>query len=299
METIDIEKAVAELNPPREQKEISFIVKDDFEKNLPQIISNCEELKIWAIETTAADKSLILQSQEDFDKAEKRCADINRIIKTIDQKRKEVKKAYNEPYEVFEGKLKEVTATLNEARDNLWGQIKAAENEEKQKKESELRVFWENLNSDTLGGYRSWEQIFNPKWLNRTTKREVAENEMRDIFSLTVSDVAAIKALYSEFQVSLIDYYKQGHSISEVIAYNNRLNEQNKALSAEKTEERANIRPEEEKAVKAEISTSEQTEEETLTIDFRVYATRTQLSALKEFLISKNIKYGKVPTKGE
>lgn len=296
METIDIEKAVAELNAPREQKEISFIVKDDFEKNLPQIISNCEELKVWAIETTKADKALILQSQEDFDKAEKRCADINRIIKTIDTKRKEVKKAYTEPYEVFEGKLKEVTATLNEARDNLWGQIKAAETAEKEAKETEYRTEWESLES---AKYRSWEQVFNPKWVNRTTKREAVRQAISELAEITMADIGAIRTLNSDFEVSLIDYYKQGHSISEVIAYNNRLAEQNKALSAEKTTERTNSHPEEEKPVKTEISASEQIEEETLEIDFRVYATKTQLQALKQFLVTNKIKYGKVPTQGE
>lgn len=298
MENIDIEKAVAELETVKEPSEISFIVKDDFVKQLPEILSNCEQVKEWAIESTKADKALILTTDEDYAKAEKRCADINRIIKTIDTKRKEVKKEYNAPYELFENKLKEVILVLNEARDNLWGQVKAAENEEKKKKESELRVFWENLNSDTLGGYRSWEQIFNPKWLNRTTKREVAENEMRDIFSLTVSDVAAIKDLHSEFKVSLIDYYKQGHSLSEAIAYNVRLCEQNKALSKETPTGQADTRPVEETPVKTEILASAEEQEEVVEIDFRVYATKTQLQALKQFLINNKIKYGKVP-KGE
>lgn len=298
MENIDIEKAVAELETVKEPSEISFIVKDDFVKQLPEILSNCEQVKEWAIESTKADKALILTTDEDYAKAEKRCADINRIIKTIDTKRKEVKKEYNAPYELFENKLKEVILVLNEARDNLWGQVKAAENEEKKKKESELRVFWENLNSNTLGGYRSWEQIFNPKWINRTTKREVAENELREIFSLTVSDISAIKALDSEFKVGLIDYYKQGHSLSEVIAYKTRLDEQNKALAAVTPTEQANTRPAEETPVKTEISASAEEQEEVVEIDFRVYATKTQLQALKQFLINNKIKYGKVP-KGE
>lgn len=298
MTEINIEKAVAELEPQKTPKEISFIVKDDFVKNLPQILSNCEELKAWAIETTEQDKTLILSSDEDYQKAEKRCADINRIIKAIETKRKEVKRAYNEPYEVFEGKLKEVVQTLNDARDNLWGQVKAAEEQEKAEKEKGYRKFWENLNSDTLGGYRTWEQIFNPKWLNRTTKHEAVENELREIFSLTVSDISAIKALDSEFKIGLIDYYKQGHSLSEVIAYKTRLDEQNKALAAVTPTEQANTRPAEETPVKTEISASAEDQEEVIEIDFRVYATKTQLKALKEFLINNGIKYGKEP-KGE
>ena len=297
MTDIDIEKAVAELQK-EEPKEISFVVKDDFVKNLPQILSNCEELKAWAIETTEKDKTLILSTDEDYKKAEDRCAEINRIIKAIDTKRKEVKKAYNEPYEVFERKLKEVTETLNAARDNLWGQVKSAEEKEKAEKEKYFRTFWANLNSDTLGGYRTWEQIFNPKWLNRTTKREAVANELRDIFLFTVSDVSAIGALNSEFKVSLIDYYRQGHSLSETIAYNARLCEQNKALSAKPPVEQANARPAEETPVKTEISASAAEQEEVIEIDFRVYATRTQLQALKDFLINNGIKYGKVP-KGE
>ena len=103
----NIERAVAELEAAERHGEISFEVKDDFVKQLPEILSNIEAVKDWAIATTQHDKTLILETDEDFENAKTRCADINRIIKAIDGKRKEVKDEYNKPFKVFEDKLKE------------------------------------------------------------------------------------------------------------------------------------------------------------------------------------------------
>ena len=120
-----------------ETRTVEFMVQGDFVKNLPQILSNVQEIKVWAEEQTRLDRSLILQTDEDFDNGRKRCATINKVIQSIEAKRKDVKKAYNEPYEIFEKSLKEVTTVLTEAKDNLWGQITQAENDAKARKEAE------------------------------------------------------------------------------------------------------------------------------------------------------------------
>ena len=87
---------------------VEFSVSTDFISNLPQILSNIEEVRQWAVSQTETDRSLKLVSDEDFDTAKKRCAEINKVVQRIDDKRKEVKKAYTEPYDIFEKKLKEV-----------------------------------------------------------------------------------------------------------------------------------------------------------------------------------------------
>ncbi|MBR2870700.1 MAG: DUF1351 domain-containing protein, partial [Clostridia bacterium] len=97
----NFEQAIEQLNSVAVvPSSIEFTVQEDFINNLPQIISNVEQLAVWAKAQTEADKNLILTSDDDFDKAKKRCADIKKVVKSINDKRISVKKAYSQPIDI-------------------------------------------------------------------------------------------------------------------------------------------------------------------------------------------------------
>nr|DAK85882.1 MAG TPA: Protein of unknown function (DUF1351) [Caudoviricetes sp.] len=275
-------------------KTVEFTVQGDFVDNLPQILSNVKEIKKWAEEQTALDRSLILQSDEDFENGKKRCAAINKVIQSIEAKRKDVKKAYNEPYDIFEKSLKEVTTVLTEAKDNLWGQITQAENEAKTRKESEYRTYFENTGLK----FRTWAQIFDKKWLNKGKDDKAVKAEIDEIVSKCNEEGAALQSLNSEFITALLQYYADGHSLGDTITYNTRLGEQKRAQEEREAQARANTRPTEETPKTPQFERVEPIEEEILTIDFRVKCTATQLQALGQYMKQHDIIYGRVP-KGE
>lgn len=292
----DIEKSLSTIE--REKQEISFEVKEDFVKELPQILSNCKQLKQWAINQTANDKTLILVTDEDYDNAKKRCAEINKVIKQINDKRLQVKKQYIAPFEIFEKEVKEVSEVLSEAKDNLWTQIKESQEKEEEAKYELLKEKWEEITKDNQ--YRTIKDIFNSKWLNRTVKIETAEKEMRDIQEQILSDIAVIKTLSTEDEIILIENYKDGHSLKEVLFYAERLKQaRQKQQELQNTQKQATESKEEKQAVENQIPPQSQTDSiETLVIDFRVECTREQLRDLGQYMKENGIKYGKVP-KGE
>lgn len=277
-----------------ETRTVEFMVQGDFVKNLPQILSNVQEIKVWAEEQTRLDRSLILQTDEDFDNGRKRCATINKVIQSIEAKRKDVKKAYNEPYEIFEKSLKEVTAVLTEAKDNLWGQITQAENEAKARKEAEYRTYFERAGLK----FRTWAQIFDKKWLNKGKDDKTVYAEIDEIVRKCNEEVSAIQSLNSEFITALLQYYADGHSLGDTITYNTRLGEQKRLIEQRKAQEQVNTPPAPETAKNDNYARVEPIEEEIVTIDFRVQCTSTQLQTLGQFMRQHGIKYGKVP-KGE
>ena len=291
----NFETAIAKLNEQEHiPQSIEFTVQEDFVNNLPQIVSNLAQIKAWAIQQTEEDRTAVLLTDEDFDNARERCAKLNKIIKLIEDKRKEVKKAYNQPYEIFEKATKEVTAVLSEARENKWSQITKAEEEAKEKKKQRLREYWEKLNSEAIGGYRTFEQIFDSKWLNKGMKIETACAEMDKIFESTLADIDAIRSLNSEFQVSLIEHYKAGHGISEVIAYNNRLNAQKQA----EIERGKDIQPNTQPMAKIEElhENNDPTEEteEIRRVEFWVEGTPDKIKALGQYIRDNGLKYGRI-----
>lgn len=275
-------------------KTVEFTVQGDFVDNLPQILSNVKEIKKWAEEQTALDRSLILQSDEDFENGKRRCATINKVIQSIEAKRKDVKKAYNEPYDIFEKSLKEVTAVLTSAKDNLWGQITQAENEAKTRKEAEYRAYFESKGFK----FRAWAQIFDKKWLNKGKDDKTVKAEIDEIVKHGAEEVAALQSLNSEFITALLQYYADGHSLGDTITYNTRLGEQKRAQEERKAQEQANTRQPEETPKTPQFERVEPIAEEIITIDFRVQCTATQLQTLGQFMKQHGIKYGKVP-KGE
>lgn len=291
----NFETTIAELNQEQHiSRSIEFTVQEDFMKNLPSIVSNLAEVKAWAEEQTKADRNLLLVSEEDFENAKERSAALNKQIKLIEDKRKEVKKEYNRPYEIFEKAAKEVVSVLTTARENLWGQVKKAEEEQQEQKKQLLKEEWEKLNSGTIGGYRTFAQVFNPKWLNKGAKIESVFDEMKALFEASVSDVTAIRCLNSEFEVSLLEYYKDGHNVSEVITYNNRLNEQKRLKFQQEEQSRINTQP---KAENANLTAKNERGgelEEKIRMEFYVECTNEQLSDLGRYMRENGIKYGRI-----
>lgn len=288
-----LETAVAELEAAKKSvpQKIEFTVQD-FADKLPTILSNAQELIQWAKSRTEIDRNLILRTDEDFDQARTRCAQLNKLIELIETKRKEVKRVYIKPYETFESEIKKATAILTEAKNALWGQVQDAEAKIKATKEEAYREYW-----NTLGvTWRTWEQVFDKSWLNKTASFEAVKKKIDKIAQDINADADVIRALQSEFVVELLDYYSSGATLAEVVAKNNALVSRKIALETAKgvssvceqtTAENGNLPP--------KLAPRDEKEEE-MQIDFRIWATASQLKGLKQYLLNNKIKYGKVPT---
>lgn len=298
--TTTMESALAELEVAQKKmpQKIEFVV-EDFTKNLPEIISNCKNLQAWAQEHTELDRSLVLTTEEDFEQARTRCATLNKIKEQVDAKRKEVKKLYTQPYDVFESEIKKVINTLQTARDNLWNQVTVAENEIKQKKENEYKDYWTSKGITE----RKWEQIADKRWLNKGMSSENVKKSIDEIADSIKSDVETIKSLGSPFEVELLAYYERGYALGDVVKHNIDLQARQKALEAAKVAAQSSSRPEPSEATVPENpvpsdaeTNNRQTEDAVKIVDFRIWATSEQLKKLREFLVSCQIKYGRVPT---
>ena len=272
----------------RQTGTMEFLVDGSFVQKLPEILSNVKELKAFAEEQTRLDRQLVLVTEDDFKAAQSRCADINRVITDIEGKRKQIKRAYMKPYDTLETALKEVTNILSTARANLWSQIQVAENAIKTEKEERLRAYWESKHCE----YRTWEQIFNSKWLNKTTKIKDALVAMDEAEKQCESDIATIKSVCdAEVEKAAVYHYKQGATLNETLSYAMQYRAE---LDREKQAETSTETKETEAEQPKVTAEQEKPSEETFAVDFRVYVTAGQLAELKKFLIAKGIRYGRV-----
>lgn len=224
-------------------------------------------------------------------------AKLNKLKDAIENKRKEVKKAYLEPYEAFEKQIKELVALVDAPILAIDKQVKDYEQRKKAEKRAEIEAFYAE-NVGDLAELLPIERIWNDKWLNATAKMSEICDSINTAIQRTRSDLQTIADLKSEFELQIKDTYLRTLDLSSALNEKTRLEEQRRKLAeyeAQKAQAVAGANPETTQALKPaqEAATSA---EDVVMIDFRVWATQKQLEALKAFLNSNNIKYGRVPT---
>ena len=214
---------------------MEFTVTTDLSKLQPQVIeANFEETRKW-LENALAPFSAMVVSENEIADAKKKRAEINKVKTALDEKRKSVKRQWVAPYLTWEKKVNELIALCDTAANNIDEQVKGFENSAKEQKKAELESFFkENASSADVDFYITFEQIFNPKWLNSTVKIETAKEEIDKIIQETVDDLVTIADLESDFAEELFLVYKETHDIKKVLAKNKALGEIKAVSSAQK-----------------------------------------------------------------
>lgn len=103
-------------------------------------------------------------TDEEIPEAKKRMADLNRLKKNIEDKRKEIKKEIAEPYMQFEAQIKPIVQRIDEVRGKIDVQVKDYERIRDEKKQKEIQDWW--AANGTKGV--SIQLVWDPRYLNVT-----------------------------------------------------------------------------------------------------------------------------------
>lgn len=293
--------------------EVNFELKTDLEPIQNFVLeANFNECKT-ALEKMLQPYVSMIVSEHEISAAKKDRAKIRAMTANIEAYRKTVKKVYMKSYEKFEIKCKELVALCDNASDNIDKQIKEFEESRKQEKLDKLKSVFEESICD-MKSFLTWEDIFNPRWLNVSYPLDRAETEICAAISNCRKDVDAIRTLSSEFIPALLSLYRQNHDIGACI-------KKNAELVALKYEENAReLENEDKKATyvtdsgirnttpfhnenEAELVQKSQEAQghdctQKFELDFRVYVTKAEMQKLRSFLYENNIIFCRVP-KGE
>lgn len=106
----------------------------------------------------------LIFTDEEIPEAKKRMADLNRLKKNIEDKRKEIKKEIAEPYMQFEAQIKPIVQRIDEVRGKIDVQVKDYERIRDEKKQKEIQDWW--AANGTKGV--SIQLVWDPRYLNVT-----------------------------------------------------------------------------------------------------------------------------------
>lgn len=211
-------------------EELSLISRQE-----PGIVAldNFEELKL-ALQSYLEGYKTIVYTPENIKDAKEDKKALSKLKKSIEDKRKEIKKIYMMPYEIVEAQAKELVALIDEPLKLIADFICGEEDAEKEIKKKEISLFYES-HSQTLGDLA--ETVFsNPcfydkKWENKTTTVKTYQNEIAEKVSKVSKDIETIKASGGKFTGSLIDKYLENLSMDGLAEYKSSLISKESAVS--------------------------------------------------------------------
>ena len=199
---------------------------------LRRIQWNKEELEV-AVRAKIANYENVVYTDEKIKEAKSDRAELNKLLKAIEDRRKQVKKIINEPYAVFEAELKEITALINKPVSLIDQQVKAYEGRQKEEKKAAIKSIYDE-SIGNLAQVLPFEKIFDVQYLNQTFKMSVAEEEIKEKITRVRTDLETIDSLESKYKLNAKDMYIKTFDLSKALAENKRLADLEEKLEADK-----------------------------------------------------------------
>lgn len=190
-------------------------------------ITNFDELKTELVGALQEYK-LFTVNENTYQEAKTKRANLNKFDKALQDARKDIKKQYLEPYENFEGQIKQLSSLVSEVSSSLDNAIKEIEEREKNAKRLEIELFYRELQIPV-----PLDKIYKKEWENKTYKmvditKELAElkakvdSELSYISEHIANDDIILKAQVKSRYLDTLDLIK---SIEEETEKNKKIKE--------------------------------------------------------------------------
>lgn len=239
-----------------------------------KIVFNHEELKTEIAEAVQKYKNIVY-TDENIGAAKEKRAELRKFVEGLEERRKIVKKLCMMPYEEFDGKMKELTALVNEPINLIDSQVKDYENRQKAEKQLVIQTIY-HTKIGILKELLPLSALWNDKWLNATYKIADIRKEIEEKIDKAGDDLAVIIDMGSEFGLEMQDKYLQTLDLGEALKEKSRLEEQKKRLYAYGTTSQGHTE---------DTPYPPDTEK----ITFTVIVTKEQKAALRQFFLDNAI----------
>lgn len=230
-ETVEAEvvSEVAVAQPTKMEFRLINPTEDGF---LRVIKWNKEELEA-AVRQKIANYENVVYTEDNMKQAKADRAELNGLIKDIEDRRKIVKKIINEPYNMFEAELKDILALIQEQVGLIDKQAKAFEDQQKEEKKAKIRAAYDEVIGD-LESVLPFDKVFDSRYLNQTYKLATAQVDIKSKVEKVRTDLETIDSLESKYKLNAKDVYIKTLDLSKALAENKRLSDLEEKLEAEK-----------------------------------------------------------------
>lgn len=238
-----------------EQGHMEFrLINPTEEGFLKKIQWNKEELE-KAIRGKIAAYQNVVYTEDSMKQAKADRAELNKLVKAIEERRKKVKEIVNAPYATFEAEVKEVLKLIQEPAGMIDRQIKEMEKKQQDEKRNAILEAYEAVIGD-MAEILPFERIFDSRYLNASYRLNTAKAEVKEKVERVRRDLETIDSMDSKYSLNAKDVYIKTLDLSAALAENKRLIDLEEKLEAEKR------RRAEEEAERKRLAEEQQKQEE-------------------------------------
>ena len=215
-------------------------------QNAGTISFNFEEIKEQLSAEMAYYKGMLF-TEETKKEAKETVAALRKLKKEVSDRRIEIKKAYMQPYDEFEAKVKELDALINEPIAFISEQVAEFERKRIEEKKKLIGEIYAGIMAehDFAAEYLPLDRIYDSKWENATATQKAITEAIADRVKRTEKDLSTIRAMQSEFEDKGLAKYKSTLELSDAIKIMNQYQKQKEEIMRREKEREERLRSEE------------------------------------------------------
>lgn len=235
---------------------------------------------------------------------------LRKFNKALDDKRKEVKKAYMAPCDAFEAKVNELKKQVDEPIKFINEQIEEFECKRVEEKRALIKEIYTGIAAEhaEAAEYLPLQKIYDKHWENATTTKKAITETITERMTRVETDLTTIRSMESEYEDKGIERYKATLELSVAIATMNQFQKQKEEILRREKEREERIKAAEEKEepsgsavpVIPAVPTKEPKEESAAsvpagnTVRYEVIADLFQIAQLESAMREYGIKFRRV-----
>ena len=223
-------------------------VKTVITQESAKISCNFEQAR-KAISDTLAEYKGAVFTEESKIYAKKHVASLRAQKKALQDKLRDEKKKYMQPWDEFEAQVKPLIALYDEPINLINGQVQAFKENRIAKKRQLISHIYSDTVPEDLTDIIPENRIYNSRWENASVKEKEIRAEITETVEKTREDVATITSMESEATEKALSIYRTNLNIGEAISYINSYERQKREIIEREQERR---RHEEEDRIRRE-----------------------------------------------
>lgn len=182
------------------------------------VVANFDEA-LAAVKQIVAPYQALAVTPETVREAANDRARLRKLRDRIDDQRKLVKQAYMAPVEAYAAAAKPILDEIDTAINNIDGQVKAFEEQERTEKLARIRAFFDTEN-EKASGLVEWDKIAarHTDWKNKGCSEDKAKSDILIEFAGIERDLRAMQSTaYETYRAAMIEEYCKNYSLADAI----------------------------------------------------------------------------------
>lgn len=165
-------------------------------------------------------------------------AELNKLKAPIEEERKRVKRAYEEPFKAFEGRVKGITSKIDKARSDIKAQVDDADARFKEHRRAQLEEEYIGC-VGPIADVIHFAAILEDKWLTRSVTWPQASNKLADKAEGALKGYKTLQTKQLNHKDEVIKSYAHTLDIVSALDLEDRLNERDRQMAEFKAAEKA------------------------------------------------------------